>query len=232
MQLPETPGMMPFQPQTGCGFGGWRGRGRGGGRRLAAGGPVVFPVASKKETKWEVECAGCQQAGRPQRAPPPSLEAHSRPEPSLLAAAGPSRPAPASRAGTVSTRLWLRLGRSGRAPGPGASGTSGTGSRASPGAHERCALAGCASRVWREPGKGRPPGWPPGPGRARLLCAATARPAGPDGEFTGAAAAVGLRSQRRGVEPGACALPRALASRSRGRSGRAPTRGAARRTVP
>lgn len=26
-------------------------------------GPVVFPVICRKETKWEVECAGCQWAG-------------------------------------------------------------------------------------------------------------------------------------------------------------------------
>lgn len=32
-------------------------------------GPVVFPVICRKETKWEVECAGCQWAGRPATRP-------------------------------------------------------------------------------------------------------------------------------------------------------------------
>lgn len=95
MQLPEAAGLTPLQAGGDLG-----GRGEGAGAEEAAGGPVVFPVASKKETKWEVECADCQQAGRPRRAPPLSLEAQSRPAPSLPAGAGPSRPSPASLAGT------------------------------------------------------------------------------------------------------------------------------------
>ena len=82
-----------------------------------AGGPAVFPVASKKETKWEVECAGCQQAGRPHRAPPPSLEAHSRPAPEL--------PAAASCARTGKRSPPAASGRWGRGPGPGISGEIG-----------------------------------------------------------------------------------------------------------
>lgn len=59
------------------------------------------------------------------------------------------------------------------------------------------------------PARGVPPGWPPGPGRAGLPCAATVRPAGPDGEVSGAAAAAArLRCQPRGMEPGS-ARPRA-----------------------
>lgn len=188
---------------------GWSGR--------AAGGPVVFPFASEKETKWEVECADCQQAGRPQRAPPPALEAHSRPEPALLAAAGPSRPAPARGAGPVSARLWLRLGRWGRARGSGASGTSGTGSRASPGAHKRCALAGCTSRVWREPGKGRPPGVAAGT-RARTAplrrCSVPcrARRGGLRRGGGGGPAALPAAGHGARQRSAACALPRALAA--------------------
>lgn len=200
MQLPETPGVMPLQPQTGCGFEGWR-----GGGRLAGGGPAVFPVASKKETKWEVECAGCQRAGRPHRAPPPSLEAHSRPESSLLAAAGPSGPAPASRAGTGKRSPLAASGEV----------RENSGTRGFRDLGDRLAgVSRCPQAV--RPGRVRLPrlerarqGAPPGV--AARTWARTAPLRGycaPCGEFTGAAEAVGLRSQRRGMEPGS-ARPRA-----------------------
>lgn len=91
VSLPEAHGVTPSSRRRGG-----VGSGEGRGAEEAAGGPVVFPVASKKEAKWEVECAGCQRAGRPHHAPPPSLEAHYRPAPSLKAAAGPSHPSPVS----------------------------------------------------------------------------------------------------------------------------------------
>lgn len=132
---------MPLQPQTGQGFGeggGGRGSRRGGGRTCC------FSCSSKKETKWEVECAGCQQAGRPGRAPPSS--------PRLAVAQRPGRGRPPGRAtpaapGPVSARLWLRLGRWGREdPGAGLRGRrAARGAAGSPRARCWCALARSAS---------------------------------------------------------------------------------------
>lgn len=184
-----------------------------GGRRTCC-----FPVASKKETKWEVECAGCQQAGRPHRAPPPSLEAHSRPARWLLAAAGPSRPAPAGRAGTGKRSPPIASGEVGeRALAPGGCGGFGGPGDLLAGVSRRAPpvrLPRPASPARRAPHRGRPPG----PGSAQLPCAAAARPAEPDGDFPGAA----------GAQPRAPCPERWPAGRGGVPAGRAPTGGAAR----
>lgn len=105
-----------------------------------------------------MECAGCQQAGRPHHAPPPSLEAHSRPAPSLKAAAGPSHPSPVS---CTRTGKFSPLAVSGEVrERAGAKGFS-------QGLPERTAGAPCPVRIpaSSKPGKGRPAGGLLGPGR-------------------------------------------------------------------
>lgn len=65
-----------------------------GGRGSRRGGRRTCCFSCCKRTQSEVGRAGCQQAGRPRRAPPLSLRAPSRPAPSLQVAAGSSHPRP------------------------------------------------------------------------------------------------------------------------------------------
>lgn len=150
----------------------------------------LLQVKRKQSGKWSVRAVSRRGAPTAPRLPPSRLTRAQRPgsqrPPGRAAQRLPAAPGP------VSARLWLRLGRWGDS-----AGTRGCGDFGGPRGRARWRLP-ARLRVWRARLGPAPRGWPPGPGSAQLPCAATARPAGPDGESLGAA----------GAEPGS-AQPRA-----------------------
>lgn len=177
--------------------------GRGGRADEAAEDLLFFllQVKRKQSGKWSVRAVSRRGAPpRPASLPRASL-APSALTPSGRRAERPSRPSRCQPRRDGKRSLWLRLGRWGRGPGPGTSRGLGA---------PRGWPAGVSRRlepvrpgpvrvpVSSEPGQGRPPGGPPGPGprlrsgpgrplyarregRAQLPCACTACPAQRDG---------------------------------------------------